>query len=480
MNIIKEQREDIIRENNTAQKDLVNILEDLNKRTDVLDIREHLQGDLDFAILKEMGFNNIKSISFDAGDITNIQNIPEGVTELKCGKNLLFSLENLPSSLTHLEIPENYLVSINVSEIPNLKHLNIAHNHLVSLENLSSEIEEIHCEHNKLTHLDLKGLPNLKVLNISNNNITIIENLPENIVDFTMENTPSIEFRNSPVIPNMNKDKAEEDSIQQNINYNESLYEYFRLKNKYETKLYDSRKTAFEYAVSKKVGKKRAQLVKPKCIQCDRPVGTIFSRKDERYIAICGDTAQPCKLNIEIFSGGYDSIQRYLYLFYEQVQDEKDIIIRQKLDTLFNYVSEAESIQLFKKTLENFNFESQMLKDLMDSHNENYNNPTKNELIQKKKDLIFVFIERIRALLEEYEKTENRELLKTAVQLQIDDLLPETRNLRLLQSEHMEINDTKTKKGKIEYALFKNDVALSKDDFTFGEPPRVIKFHKSV
>jgi hypothetical protein len=82
--------------------------------------------------------------------------------------------------------------------------------------------------------------------------------------------------------------------------------------------------------------------------------------------------------------------------------------------------------------------------------------------------------------LEEYEKTDNREVLKTAVQLQIDDLLPETRNLRLLQSEHMEINDTKTKKGKTEYALFKNDVALSKDDFTFGEPPRVIKFHKSL
>jgi hypothetical protein len=480
MNIIKEQREDVIRENNTAQKDLVNILEDLNKRTDVLDIREHLQGDLDFAILKEMGFTNIKSISFEAGDITNIQNIPEGVTQLKCGQNLLFSLENLPSSLTHLEIPENYLVSINLSEIPSLTYLNLAHNHLVSLENLPSEIEEIHCEHNKLTHLDLKGLPNLKVLNISNNNITIIENLPENIVDFTMENTPSIEFRNSPVIPNMNRDKTEEDSIQQNINYNESLYEYFRLKNRYETKLYIARKTAFESAVSKKVGKKRAQLVKPKCIQCDRPVGTIFSRKDERYMAICGDTVEPCKLNIEIFSGGYDNIQNYLYLFYEQLQDEKDIIIRQKLDTLFNYVSEAESIQLFKKTLENFNFESQTVKNLMDSHNENYHNPDKNELIQKKKDLIFVFIERIRALLEEYEKTDNREVLKTAVQLQIDDLLPETRNLRLLQSEHMEMNEHKTKKGKVEYALFKNDVALSKDDFTFGEPSRVIKFHKSL
>jgi hypothetical protein len=44
----------------------------------------------------------------------------------------------------------------------------------------------------------------------------------------------------------------------------------------------------------------------------------------------------------------------------------------------------------------------------------------------------------------------------------------------------MEMNENKTKKGKIEYALFKNDVALSKNDFTFGEPPRVIKFHKSA
>jgi len=84
--------------------------------------------------------------------------------------------------------------------------------------------------------------------------------------------------------------------------------------------------------------------------------------------------------------------------------------------------------------------------------------------------------ERVETLLDEYKKTENRELIKTALRLQVDDLLPETRNLRLLMNEHMEINEIEKSKGVSEYHLFRRDVPFSKDDYTTGEQGGVIKF----
>jgi len=313
MNIIKDQREDVIRENNTGQKYVKNFLENLTRRTEVLDIREPLHGDLDFAILRNNGFMFVHTILLVEGEITSIRNVPETVHTLKCPKNLLFSIENLPSSLIHLEIPYNYLTNFDFSNTGDLQYINVSNNNIVNLENFSPELTEIYLQQNKLTHLDLRGLPKLKSLNISNNNITIIENLPENIIDFVMENTPSIEFRNSPIIPEINKDKTEEESIQQNINYVEAIHEYFRLKAQYETSVYKLKKTAYQSVKSKKEGKKRAQAVKPKCINCKRPVGTIFSTKDERCIAVCGDSVQPCKLNIELYKGTWESNQSLIY-----------------------------------------------------------------------------------------------------------------------------------------------------------------------
>jgi len=84
--------------------------------------------------------------------------------------------------------------------------------------------------------------------------------------------------------------------------------------------------------------------------------------------------------------------------------------------------------------------------------------------------------------LKEYEETENKEILKSAVYIQIKDLLPEIKNLRLLSNELMEMNYDVVIAGGfgvlplMNYYLFKNEVALSKNDFTFGEPPRVLQF----
>jgi hypothetical protein len=478
MNIIQEQREEIIHDNNTAQGELSEYLSKLRKTIDTVDIREPLSGDLDFAILRELGLSNIKNILLPEGEITNITNLPEGLLKLVCPKNLLISLDNIPGSLLHLEIPHNYLKSIDISYLDELTTLIISHNHFSIIENLPSKIVELYCENNKLTTIDLVGLVDLHKLNVSNNRITIIENLPENIIDFRMENNPSIEFRNSPsAVSTIEKSTKvlNETNTKQSIDFNESIHKYFALKSDYETKLRNARKKAFQSTTSKKIGKKRAMEVKAACVNCKRAVGTSFYRKDERYYALCGDSKAPCSLNIEIYSGNFSPKIDLLYTFKELVDESKDNIIRQKMDTLFAYVSEKKAAEDYKKAIEEYNLDNQMFKELFEIYTEQYHSINNLELLQKRRNFVFHAIERIRELLAEYEKTNNTELLKAAVQIQINDLYPIVRNMR---KEHMEIIRSDSTAKAPQFYLFKNDVALSKLEHTFGEQPRVIRFRK--
>ena len=73
MNNSKQEREDIINENNTAQQQLTDILTTYNKQTDILNVNELLYGDIDLTILREQGFQLVKKVFFHPGKITNIR-----------------------------------------------------------------------------------------------------------------------------------------------------------------------------------------------------------------------------------------------------------------------------------------------------------------------------------------------------------------------------------------------------------------------
>jgi len=501
MNIINQERSDIIKDQNTAQTKLLTILEKLNIHADKLIIRERLYGDLDFSVLRDNGFNVLNTIVFEqienengeieTGKITSISNLPDGIIKFECPNNLLTSFDENsymnPSSLLSLNISNNYLTYIDISKMVNLINLNVSDNKITKLENFPPTIREIHCNNNQLERLDFYGVELLNVLNFSNNKISIIENLPPKIIQLLYDNNPNIEFINSPnnlidIIKGGSGEYTENDdddnsNIANNKNYIDTLKEYFRLKHNYEDKLFKMKKTTFENADNKLAGKRAILSIKPTCIKCKRPVGTNFFRKDGRYNAICGDTQNPCPLNIQIYAGGLTSLSTLLYIFKEDADDWKDAIIRQKLDTLFSYVSEERSVVQFKKKLEAYNKDSQMYKELLDAYNELYHNEQKKELISKKSGIIFGFIEQIRLLLLEYEKTGNSEVLKMAMDLQVKDLFPEILNRRIIENSILEMNSTKILNTDIlQQEVFKYPVLLPKLDFTFGEPPRVIKY----
>jgi hypothetical protein len=472
---MEEQREEIIKDNNTAQDKLISILESMTKNSKELKIDEALFGDLDFSVLKELGYGNIKTIILKDGQITNIDGLPEGLLHFECINNMLITLDELPVSLKHLKISFNHLTQLDISNLTELQTLVISHNKITILEKIPASLRELICDNNKLERLDLDNLIELKTLNVSNNQITLIENLPTGVIDFKMENTPSIEFRNSTLPDLQEKNKDNEDEMKNHKNYIESLNEFFKLKHQYETKRRKMMKDAFKRESSRRLGKLATMAVKSPCINCKRPVGTIFSNRDNnKYTAICGDKENPCNLNIKIFNGNTFNLLSILILFKNDISDIKDNIIRQKLDTLFSYVTEEQSVFLFKKELENYNSNSDLYITLLNKYNELYDNKHTKELSQKKNDEIFNTVEKIRDLLKEYEKTENHTILKTAMNTQIKDLYPEIRNLRLMKNEIVELNEFEDGNFKI----FNYPVPIDKIDYCLGEKATVIKFSK--
>ena len=330
MNIVEQQREQVIRENNTAQKQLLDILDNYSRQSATLNIQLPLHGDVNLLPLQELGFGLINNIIFSKGEITSIQNIPKSVTSITCSENLVKTLENLPSSLTHINFSDNVLDSINVSNLKNLQTLILSNNRLTSLENLPSSLTELICDHNRLQQLDLQDLVNLQKLNISNNKITLVENMHEN-VELIMENNPGIIFRNSDV----SQIGGDDNTDQTNTNYDDALNEYFRMKNLYEKRVHDKKKAIYGREPNKKIAKRLLLQYNPDCVKCGRPVGSIFKKKeDNKYIAICGDTQNPCSLNIEIFTGSLLNSQLIFDISKEDFDDIRDIVKKVKAKIL--------------------------------------------------------------------------------------------------------------------------------------------------
>ena len=481
MNIIETQRENIRRDNNTAQTDLMGMLETMEKSTAELIIQETLHGDLDLSYLGERGFIHIRTIEFAEGEITGIKNIPESVKKLVCCKNLLSSIENLPSQVEELDLDHNYLSRFDGAGLAHLRTLCLSNNKLVEIENLPKDIEELYIDNNQVKFIDFIDTVKLRVLHASNNPMLVLEHVPESLVDLKCENSPFVTVDEGSGDPAENVREANT----QKLDYLESLNDYFKLKSKYETDAHDLRKKVYKESATKAIGKKLLKQVKPKCVNCKRPVGSIFELKDERYVALCGDpNAQTkCNLDIQIYRGGFSGADLFLYLFKEQVEKHKENIVREKLNVLFSYVHESTASKNFKKAMEDYNYDSSMYKELYDNYHAMYFDEGRKQQIAEKIEKIDGLLKNVKHATDEYLQTNNRETLRDAMKMQIRDVEPEIENLRRLKYELMEMNNVAYEGGSpmnpelfVLCSLFQKDVALSKLDYTFGEKPRVIKF----
>jgi hypothetical protein len=253
--------------------------------------------------------------------------------------------------------------------------------------------------------------------------------------------------------------------------------------------LHELRKEAYNIAIhkykkNKKEAKRLAAQIQPKCVNCKRPVGTIFSRKDEHYIAICGDTnlATKCSLKIDIFRGDTTSFESMFYLFKEQSEWLKDKIILQKLHTLFGYIDKRKSVSLFEKALKEYNSDSSIYRELLEKYNSIHHDDVKKTEIIEKTAQLFETMNAIQKIKHDYEADPtNTELLHDAIDMQIKVLQPQIENVRRLKYPIMEAPTTIDMIGignsiKVSTDLLQKSYELRDLDDHSGEQPRVIHY----
>uniref|UniRef100_A0A6C0K0V2 Uncharacterized protein n=1 Tax=viral metagenome TaxID=1070528 RepID=A0A6C0K0V2_9ZZZZ len=490
MSIIYNRREEIIRDNNTAQDELEGMLSRLDPNTKQLIISTPLHGDIDFATLTRSGFRNIETIRFEEpGEITTIKNLPDSLHVLKCNNQLLIGLFELPPFLEELDCDYNYITEFSGDKLKNLAKLHISHNRLEKLDGLLDNLEELYCTNNKLQLLNLDGLDKLKVLHVSENPTLVIEHVPEGLVDFKSDNSPFAVVRYDGVQEpggDTTIGKMNEVHYENKIDYLEALNVYFKLKKNYEESFFSAKQHAFRSAKSKTAAKRLAALVKPKCINCRLPGGTIFEHKDDKYTAVCGvpEVQNKCNLNIQLYRGHFSDEENILYIFKKGVDEVKEKIVRQKLDTLFDYVSDKVAAQRFKKEVENYNFESSIYNEILQSYNEKYYSKTKQDAINEKTEAINQLIDQYNSIIDDYKNNpENNELLRDAIRLQTRSITPEMENLRRLKNELNEVIidiDTVGNTYTIKSSLVQRKITLANMDITLEEPPRVVKFSKKA
>ena len=474
MDIVQQTRADIIKENNTAQETLTTIVENLKPSITELTVQTELQGNLDLGGILGTRFQQLRKIRFFPGKITEIRNIPTGVTWFECPGNLLTELDgtNLPGSLLVLDITDNYVRTLDLVGAPNLEELRCNNNRIEEFRNLPPSLVSLFCDQNELRKLDLRGLERLRTLHCSENPILRIENLPAGIHDFVAENSPfALEVEPEADSDDEDKDevltKKSKKDVDRRINYLDALQVYFKAKQSYEDKLLKKRRQVYKNAPTKKMGRAAAQAVKPSCIYCNRPVGTRFYSNSTGHYAVCGDTVAPCALNIKLVRGMFDMKDSLLYMFREETEEGKERIIRQKLDSLFNYYSDDVSIQKFKKFMEDYSASSLVYEDYLHFYEEMFFSEQKRETVHKKSNKINEVLEEIRIMVADYKENENPATLTTAMELYVRDLMPEVENLRRLKYDIVEMEDN---------ALIEMPVSLQRLEHGFLDEPKVVAF----
>jgi hypothetical protein len=214
----------------------------------------------------------------------------------------------------------------------------------------------------------------------------------------------------------------------------EALNTYYKLKRAYEDLIANEKnKILKKRDLGWKEKRKLFVRLKPKCINCRRPVGSIFkTNKDgqDRFItAKCGDKVDPCKLNIHINLGYIMNINDTI------ADDEKDLtrdklaIVKSKNDLIFGYITSQEAVEIFDKLKEEINSMTNIQEFSKELYHNTIDNKERIDSVKEQTLSLGKKILEVRQMVLKYENTQILQFITEAVQIYIDDILPMIKKL---------------------------------------------------
>jgi hypothetical protein len=265
--------------------------------------------------------------------------------------------------------------------------------------------------------------------------------------------------------------------------FNDAVFMFYKLKNQYQYSIDEEKKNLIKIKeLSWREKRREYKRYKPKCINCKRAVGTVFSvrknssnsstenetesESDVRILrAYCGDRLNPCPLNIEITSNIFNT-KEYLNEEENNLTNDKTEVIKYKNDLLFGYLSENEVVDKFEELKEQIKSETSNYEFLLSQYNQVVNNNEKSKKINKNTKEIYELIDKIRNTMDKYEKTDNIRYVDDAVTLYVNELTPKIKQNNQLKYkvEYVELNEYDNTYNLVQLPYTVEDLEASLDN----------------
>jgi len=262
----------------------------------------------------------------------------------------------------------------------------------------------------------------------------------------------------------------------------DAFNEYYKLKNKYENDYNkDKQKLIKNKTMSWKEKRNEFKQLKPKCINCKRPVGTIFSIKksdnpndDFRELkAICGSLTEPCSLNITINAGVTYNIMDHIKELEKDIEEYKKEIIEYKNNLLFGYTHTETAVDNFDKIKEAINDTSFLLNINYERLFDIVDNKIKNENIAKLKEEIFILINEIKEYIKNFNTTGNVQFVRDTIDIYVNQLESKLKDLSSLKY-NVKLVEFDDYEGVYRLIEKKTSIADLEDTYI---PPELVNFN---
>lgn len=398
------------------------------------------QGPVDLSIIEAQG-RAPTVIRFQHGEITHLFNLPQSVRALYIDQN---NFSELPQDgvreLKILSCNNNHISRFDAGNFSNLEELYLNKNDIGQLTELPPMLKVLEINNNNdLRILDLRSAPDLKTVSCTNcANLQQITGVSQADsagfkLNYDRDNGVHVEYIDSNV-SSKSKSSKSADEIRITVD------EYYQLKRKYQMMRKRNVDDIVKMPISLKKKKKMVRAIPNKCVECGGKGGTHFWRENDVLRAVCEATPK-CDLNLRVNAGFYANINYLMDVTQDDMQEKRANIIRLKMDTLFNYMTESESAKRFKQDLETYQSDDAMFNTYKDYAENMANDPVKARLVKKKTQEIYRVLHEVRQMLEEYNKTGDKMVLNDAVEKQVKELHTDIDALRNLKYPVMEMVD---------------------------------------
>ena len=272
---------------------------------------------------------------------------------------------------------------------------------------------------------------------------------------------------------------------------NDALNEFYKLKSTYETAYYTKYVKPIILSKDKSKREKRidySKLPKAECINCKRNVGTIFSIKNdiEEYVRIftakCGDSDDPCPLDINIEYAGRYTYDSQIANNDEDLTEIKTKIIKDKNDMMFGYISQPDAIQKFNDKTTELKDITEIAGFVINTNIVINENPEKKVLLKNLEDDFGInYLMPFKNMTKEYDDSNGTDQKKMheAVKFYVNEMIPKIREIQDLKYE-TEFVDCEQSDNDDKYFLFQRKNSLTKLEFNFFSKDSVKSFVKGV